>query len=166
MIVYFNLKLFEVNFRRCQPCQIILLRMSEMLCTGYEFGMALAFIFIVATNVGTIIGYRLVPIQVYFVFPGLLIASTIAAFLLKIATDMDIVSTAINNYRFKIFAHVTVEHDLRIRKEVKEIRSRFRVLRPCTVKCGNFYPLKRGSDIDFFFYACLRTVDCLLLFNL
>lgn len=118
------------------------------------------FIFILL-NLGTLKCFHLLPIFVYFALLLGSIICTCALFMLLRAvieiytTDFD----AIKSMRMALMQISFVNNKLQKRVLVRQLST----LKPLGFSCSLFYPITRGSELEYFFYVCLRTVDLLLL---
>lgn len=118
------------------------------------------FVVIIVSNVGTLKYYRMLPLAAYLVNPFASLGTLVITFFcLPFTVYIAELSKKII-FNHKTFFRLHKSEVVGVEKKV--IERRLSCLKPVTISCGGFYPMTRGAESDFFFYALLRTADLLL----
>lgn len=121
--------------------------------------MGCVFFVCIVCNVGTIRFYGKLPLVVYCVLPLVTLACSVVSYLLlPFAVRIgDCSHKVIERHKVNLTKGKCIGYDAR-----RILRKRLACLKTTSMCCGNFYPLRRGSEAAYFFYVLLRTVDALL----
>lgn len=129
----------------------------------YGVLMGCGFVMFAVANVATLKCYRVVHIFVYLMFPATCVLLLLFTFLLvSFAVYISRGSHTLLKQRERQFQLNYFPLKLTsIDRKVDRIK--YKSARIVTMNCGNFYPLEKGAESDFFFYILLRTLDTLLV---
>lgn len=121
-----------------------------------QVSMGFGFLALVSFNVATLVGFRFVPMVVYWLFPAVSLAG--------IGLLYVILRAAVEVY-LRTQRLVDKLSQLNFPNKSQMARREERTVRPVAVWCGNLYPLKKGAEADYWYWVFIRTVDSLLLTN-
>ncbi len=143
--------------------QINLQMMKKPIDLIFGLLMTTGFSVFVVFNIGTIRGYGSLPLIVYWVLPTIsLLSIFFAMMMLPLFIELHEQSFHIIIRRIKecqlIFAK-----DKATSKEIRCIVKRYDSIKPFGLSCASLFPLRKGSDVDFFYLAICRSVDGMLL---
>lgn len=146
------------------------------LCTLVAILMGDGFAVFVVCNVGTVKGFSILPLEVYWILPLVSLISTFfTSFLLPFGIETWVKSKQIINWRRN--GNMVFDALQRKAKEKQEkivsrrcigwsskiLRRKYVAIRPIGLSCGSFFPLKRGAESTYFYWIVWQTADRVLL---
>lgn len=131
--------------------------------------MGTGFIIFVGSNIGTVRAYNILPLIVYWLLPTVSLLCIFFIFLLlSLAAESHTLTFRITKRRIRecklSFGYGKNNlFKVPLTKEIRSIMKRYDAVKPLGISCAGLYPMKRGSDVTFFYLAFLRSVDGMLL---
>lgn len=126
--------------------------------------MGVGFVALIIVNLFTIRCYNILPIIIYWLMPSTSVAGLfLIYFLLNLEVTICKRSTLVICNARVAYNDILQSSFLKSGLDARYLDRKFCALRPLHAKCGIFYRLKGGSELDYFLHLFNRTVDGILL---